>query len=346
VLVDIVESLSVAPVEISKAVVRNIQSNLVNREVTKSSYHSTTLMTELMYKIYASNRDLLTSDWANLVEFSSTIYSKMYHDPLCLKKSEGQDTRRCVREESKLTKQLREYITLRFLLVAIAAWPYSDHLIGYKKSICKIIKDFYSTSLEITGHLLTSLEAALDLSQSQSEHQSAICWINLLNVYSALVQMLDQKNLDTETAEKACTQAFFTAGFVFKAVVRAVKADSGLLVGLALPVVEVINNVCSSKIARDQSDFTPLLEEYLDLIDVQRGQQPTDDQASNNSLPESLQADQTIRLMWHYFYFLLQAEGLDLNLCFKGVKLLVFSINFASLLPEDKPKLVQIVVFS
>lgn len=48
--------------------------------------------------------------------------------------------------------------------------------------------------------------------------------------------------------------------------------------------------------------------------------------------------------MWQYFFFLLQAEGLDLNLCFRGAKLLIFNIKPESLKAEDRTKLIQVVL--
>lgn len=280
IIFDIVESLAKAPALVGKRVARLVQSQMVNSEVVKASYHSITLLIEVMYNLYRANSELLVDDWNVLVEFSSTIYTSKYCDPLCLKNIEGTGSGFAGKEDSKLVKQLREYTNLNFLLVVISAWPLSDRLTGYKDTACKSIKEFYSASVEIAGHLLTSLGDTFRQGASSRDSPSFGCWMNMLNVYSALVQMLDQKNLESESAEVACTNAFTTTSLVFQAANRAMKADPKLITSLAIPIAEVINSICSSKIAGEHSDFTPMLEEYLDLIDILRQQHLSDDQES------------------------------------------------------------------
>lgn len=346
ILTDLVDAVSTAPIECSRTIARELQAAIEETELTKESYHSVSLLIELLFKVYLESPALLQSEWVHLITFSTCILSEATKEKLTTLIFEKKKTKITEKPAAKQKLQLNEYLNMLFLSLMISHINLSDQLAGFLNVIESIQEDLQSTSMEITSlffQRFTSKIEELDVAVHEDKTITPEVWTNTTSVFSMMCSTLEKKNLETDGAENARIRCFVSAHALFKLGISICKANPDTVDSTIIALLDSIKHLCGSKIGNTSTNYGDLLLDFKNLAEFLVAHLFSQQDRSTQLLPGTFWHDLIFKALWYFIFFMLQGEALDLTISTKILKTFLFNLHTDRLRQDEKLKLLQVV---
>lgn len=346
---DLVGALGQGPIESSRVVTRVLQSEIENTELSKESYHSTTLLLELLFQVYRQCPELLASDWSHLITFSTNIFTEASKEELAELIQEKKKAKIGEKPGLKQKNQLNEYLSLLFLDLLIHHIEICDKLPGYIKVFGSLLGDLQSTSMEITAIFFGSFGSKMIALLNESAKNKVIhqeTWLGINKSFTSLCSTLDQKNLETVGAEITRKEAFNASHNLFRLGLGLVKDSHASVDSIVPPLLDTIKHLCASKIGNSTINYNDLLNDFQELSALSVPESSTTDSNEGQPIASSSEHSLTFKIFWSFVFFMLQGEALDLKVSTGVLRNFLSRLDVQQLKFEDKLKILQVVRFN